>query len=91
MDHRQDSRSGPRQEVCGFDSRGGRTYDDDLTISDLESIILTGQVVERQLDRETGESKYVINGQTVAGGRAEAIVKRGTTDIGLFITIFAIG
>jgi hypothetical protein len=31
--------------------------DDNLTILDLENIILTGQIVERQRDRET---KYVI-------------------------------
>jgi len=34
--------------------------DDNLSILDLENIILTGQIVERQRDRTTHETKYVI-------------------------------
>ena len=34
---------------------------DDFTIYDVESAILTGKIVERQRDRETAELKYRIN------------------------------
>ncbi len=36
--------------------------DDKLTIFDVEHGILTGKIVERQKDRDTGEWKYVIHG-----------------------------
>ena len=42
--------------------------DDDLTILDVEHGILTGKIVERQRDSETGDCKYVTDGRTVAGG-----------------------
>lgn len=35
-----------------------------LTIFDVEHIVLTGQIVERQRDHRSGEWKYVIEGQT---------------------------
>jgi hypothetical protein len=39
--------------------------EDGLTIFDIESAVLTGSVVEGQRDRETGEWKYVIKGETL--------------------------
>ena len=39
--------------------------DDNLSILDLESIVLTGQIIERQRDRATREVKYVIQGTTL--------------------------
>jgi len=36
--------------------------DDGLSVFDLESVVLTGDIVERQRDRETREQKYVIRG-----------------------------
>ena len=49
--------------------------DDDLTILDLETIILTGQITERQRDRKTREVKLVVHGHTIEGRAAETIVK----------------
>ena len=34
--------------------------DDDLTISDIERVVLTGEIIERQGDRHTGEWKYPV-------------------------------
>lgn len=34
--------------------------DDNLSILDLENIVLTGQIQERQRDTQSGEGKYVI-------------------------------
>ena len=62
--------------------------DDNLTILDLENIILTGRIVERQKDRETREPKIVIQGRTLDGREAEAIVKVSLTGILYFITVY---
>lgn len=35
---------------------------EELSIFDVESVILTGRIVERQKDRESGERKYLIRG-----------------------------
>ena len=51
--------------------------DENLSILDLENIVLTGQIVERQRDRETRETKYVIQGATLAGATGEVVVKIG--------------
>jgi Domain of unknown function (DUF4258) len=49
--------------------------DDNLTIFDLENIILTGAIVERQRDRQTHEVKYIVRGYTLSSVPAEAVVK----------------
>jgi len=49
--------------------------DDNLTILDLENIILTGQIVARQRDNQTREAKHVIDGITLDGESAQAVVK----------------
>ena len=49
--------------------------DDNLTILDLENIILTGAIVERQRDRQTREVKYIVRGNTLSGIPEEAVVK----------------
>lgn len=41
--------------------------DDGLTIYDVENAILTGEIVERQKDRETSEAKFLVRGKTVDG------------------------
>ena len=64
--------------------------DDNLTILDLENIILTGRIVERQKDRETRETKIVIRGRTLGRREAEAIVKVGLTGILYFITAYLV-
>ena len=51
--------------------------DDNLTIFDLENIVLTGQIVERQRDRATRDTKYVVHGTTLEGAAAETVIKVG--------------
>lgn len=36
--------------------------EDSLSIFDVERAILTGDIIERQKDRETGEWKYLVRG-----------------------------
>jgi len=40
---------------------------DDLSIFDVESVILTGQISERQRDRQPDEWKVLVSGQALPG------------------------
>lgn len=51
--------------------------DDNLTVFDLENIILTGEIIERQRDARTREVKCVVRGFTREGQSAETVVKIG--------------
>ena len=62
--------------------------DDNLSILDLENIILTGRIVERQRDRQTHETKVVIRGRTLDSREAEAIAKIGPTGTLYIITVY---
>jgi uncharacterized protein DUF4258 len=62
--------------------------DDNLTILDLENIILTGEIIERQRDRQTREVKWVIRGFTLDDLEAETIVKIGPTGRLVVITVY---
>jgi len=64
--------------------------DDNLTILDLESIILTGKITERQRDAKTRESKIVISGVTLAGDHAQTVVKVGFTGKLIVITTYVL-
>jgi len=62
--------------------------DDELSIFDLERCILTGEIVERQKDKETGEWKYLVEGQSVTNGKIVAVVKISPTGKLVFITTY---
>ena len=62
--------------------------DDNLSILDLENVVLTGQITERQRDRVTRETKYVIQGITLEGGAGEVVVKVGHNGKLVIITIY---
>ena len=62
--------------------------DDNLSILDLESIILTGQVVKRQRDTQTHEVKYIVAGVTFDGSAAAVVVKVGFTGKLIVITAY---
>ena len=64
--------------------------DDNLTILDFENIVLTGRIVERQKDRQTHETKIVIQGRTLDGREAEAVVKVGPTGALYVITVYLV-
>jgi len=54
--------------------------DDGLSIFDVEHSILTGHIEQRQKDRDTGQWKYVVEGQTLNAGKINAVVKLGAGD-----------
>ena len=64
--------------------------DDGLSILDLENIILTGQIIERQRDAQTREIKYVVSGGTLDGTRAQAVVKAGFAGKLIIITVYVL-
>jgi hypothetical protein len=49
--------------------------DDGLSVFDVESVILTGQIIERQRDRKTREWKYVVSGEAIDGTRVGVVGK----------------
>jgi len=63
---------------------------DDLSLIDIESAILTGKIVERQKESDTGEWKYVISGESVDGKPLSVVAKFGTSGQILYIlTVYA--
>ena len=61
---------------------------DGLSIFDIESCIFTGQIVSRQKDSVTGEWKYVIQGQALAGVSISVIGKISATGKLVVITVY---
>jgi hypothetical protein len=64
--------------------------DDMLSIFDVERIILTGKIIERQKDHVTEEWKYIIEGETISAGMAVVIVKLSVTGKLVIITVYKI-
>ena len=62
--------------------------DDGLTIFDVEHVLLTGKIVERQRDRRTGEWKYLAEGQTRGSEVAVVVTKLSTTGKLVIITVY---
>lgn len=62
--------------------------EDDLSVFDVESAILTGTVVERQRDRKTREWKYVVRGQAAEGNLIGVVGKLSPTGHLVIITAY---
>jgi hypothetical protein len=62
--------------------------EDELSIFDVESVILTGKVAERQKDVETAEWKYIVEGETLEGESACAVGKISVTSKLVIITVY---
>lgn len=62
--------------------------DDDFTIFDIERGILTGEILERQKDQTTSESKYRIKGKIISGDEIELITKLSPTNKLVIITVY---
>jgi hypothetical protein len=52
---------------------------------DIESAILTGEIVERQKDHDSAESKYVIAGETIDDRSITVVAKFGASGRKLYI------
>lgn len=64
--------------------------DDALSIYDVERGVLTGEIIERQKDKETPEWKYRIKGETIKGDNVEVIAKIGYTGKLVIITVYVL-
>ncbi|MEI7849223.1 MAG: DUF4258 domain-containing protein [Chloroflexota bacterium] len=64
--------------------------DDELSIFDIERCILTGEIVERQKEGESGEWKYQVAGQTIADDKIVVVVKITPTGKLVFITTYRV-
>ena len=62
--------------------------EDNLLIFDVERTILTGQIAERQKDKETGEWKYIVKGNSMDGRRVVVVTKLSPTGKAIIITAF---
>jgi hypothetical protein len=58
---------------------------DDLTAEDLEQVLCSGNIVERQWDAETGDRKYVIVGRCLSEDQAYAVVKFAEPVLTIFL------
>ncbi len=64
--------------------------DDNLSIFDIESVVLTGKIIERQKDQITKEWKYLIEGKGISIGLAIVVAKLSITDKLVIITVYKI-
>jgi uncharacterized DUF497 family protein len=63
--------------------------EDGLSIYDVESVILTGEIVEQQRDRKSRERKYLVRGQTVEGETLAVVVSKfGPTGKLVLLTVY---
>ena len=65
--------------------------DDSLSIFDVERVVLTGHIVERQKDQDTAEWKYLVEGETITGNLAMLVAKISVTGKLVIITVYKIG
>lgn len=65
--------------------------DDGLTIFDVERAILTGGIVERQEDHQSGEWKYLITGQTVDNQVLTVVARLSAVKKLVIITVYLEG
>ena len=61
---------------------------DGLTIFEIERGILTGEIVERQKNRDTGEWKYIVKGYTTPGSGAAVVTKLSLTGKLVILTVY---
>ena len=62
--------------------------DDGFTIFDVERAILTGEIVERQKDHQSGEWKYLVFGQIIDGRLLTVVAKMSITNKLVIITVY---
>ena len=62
--------------------------DDDLSIFDVESAILTGKIIERQKEQATAEWKYLVQGQNIESAQMIVAAKLSPTGKLVFITVY---
>jgi hypothetical protein len=62
--------------------------EDDVLTEDVENVILTGGIVERQIDRATRARKYVFLGRDLAGDPIGVVAKIGAVGKVVILTVY---
>ncbi len=62
--------------------------DEGLSVFDVEAAILSGKIIHRQKDVDTGEWKYLVSGPTLSHDRVVVVVKLSPTDKLVIITVY---
>jgi len=62
--------------------------DDGFSIFDVERAILTGTIVEKQKDQNSGENKFLVKGTSIRGEFMITVGKIGATDRLIIITVY---
>jgi hypothetical protein len=62
--------------------------EDDVLTEDVENVILTGGIVERQIDRATRERKYVFRGRDLTGDAIGVVAKIGAAGKAVVLTVY---
>ena len=76
-----------RQYVMTFHAEE-EMADDNLSIFDIERVVLTGKIVERQKDNSTKEWKYIVEGETISADMAVVVSKISITGKLVIITVY---
>ena len=64
---------------------------DGLSILDVESAILSGRIVESQVDRAWGDRKYLVRGRPLEGDDTVVVVaKLGPTSKLVIVTVYTL-
>jgi hypothetical protein len=63
--------------------------DDELNVFDLESIVFTGEIIERQRDHSTREQKFLVRGHTLSSAPACLVAKFDQAGRAVIITVYA--
>ena len=61
---------------------------DRLTYEDVVHCILTGEIIEQQIDLERNEEKYVLYGDACNGNEMGVIAKLGYNNTAVIITVY---
>ena len=77
-----------RREYVVTEHARKEMIDDSFTVYDIERGILTGEILERQKDQLSSESKYRIRGKIISGDEIELIVKLSPTNKLVIITVY---
>lgn len=64
--------------------------DDNLSIYDIERVVLTGKIIKRQKDKNTREWKYLVEGETVSADITVVVGKLSITGKFVIITVYRI-
>ncbi len=62
----------------------------EIMLVDIEQAILTGTITEQQLDENTSEYKYLVEGFTTTGELITVVTKFDYNDMLVIITVFSI-